>query len=576
MKVCVIGAGPNGLTTIRQLLDEGHEVTCFERSADIGGIWYRHENDHEETKAFDSLVLTISMKLMSFSDFIHEGERTFATHQGYFRYLQAYAENYGLKDHIRLNTAVNDVTHQDATWRIGVTTNGTRTEHVFDAVALCIGPFQRPNRNIREIQPFTGEVVHSATYRNNRLFVGKRVLALGLAESGADVIREISDVASDFTLSIRSRSFLLARQYLGKFSTDQQTLRAHHFEMWARATKEPVPFRTLWGEHWSSRAVFFTLISIYGVLAFLWNGIQRLLGRGGSSEVQQRDNLGQPAYPPKLDLFTENTAENVAFIDEWNRKSHKYEGNWSPKIIFAKNVSFVPNVLNGKITVNDSGIDRTEGRRVYFRDGTVKEFDTIVLCTGYRPDFSILGDIKIKDNNVRNLYKHAFHPQHGGRLAVIGVVRPFSGGIPVCSEMQARYFALLCSGKLRLPSDVEERIQKEKAWEDKWTCLSPRAYDAVPSQIMFMDSIAREIGCLMPLSKLILNPRLMVKLWFYAFNQSCYRLVGPHSMPESARRHVLAEKLPADSNWSILGFIILSLLPHFIHPKHTLCEIPRR
>ena len=263
MKVCVIGAGPNGLTTIKQLLDEGHEVTCFERSADIGGIWYRHENDHEETKAFDSLVLTISMKLMSFSDFIHEGERTFATHQGYFRYLQAYAENYGLKDHIRFNTAVDDVTHQDGTWRIGVTTNGTRTEHVFDAVALCIGPFQRPNRNIPEIQPFTGEVIHSATYRNNRSFVGKRVLALGLAESGADVIREISDVASDFTLSIRSRSFLLVRQYLGKFSTDQQTLRAHHFEMWARATKEPVPFRTLWGEHWFSRAVFFTLVSMY-------------------------------------------------------------------------------------------------------------------------------------------------------------------------------------------------------------------------------------------------------------------------------------------------------------------------
>jgi hypothetical protein len=47
-------------------------------------------------------------------------------------------------------------------------------------------------------------------------------------------------------------------------------------------------------------------------------------------------------------------------------------------------------------------------------------------------------------------------------------------------------------------------------------------------------------------------------------------------MPESARRHVLAEKLPADSNWSILGFIILSLFPHFIHPKNTLCEVPRR
>jgi len=36
--VCVVGAGPSGLTTIKQLLDEGHQVTCFEKQDDIGGI----------------------------------------------------------------------------------------------------------------------------------------------------------------------------------------------------------------------------------------------------------------------------------------------------------------------------------------------------------------------------------------------------------------------------------------------------------------------------------------------------------------------------------------------------------
>ena len=41
MKVCVIGAGPSGLTTIKQLLDEGHEVRCFERGDNIGGSWQR-------------------------------------------------------------------------------------------------------------------------------------------------------------------------------------------------------------------------------------------------------------------------------------------------------------------------------------------------------------------------------------------------------------------------------------------------------------------------------------------------------------------------------------------------------
>jgi len=32
MKVCVIGAGSSGLTTIKKLLDEGHDVTCFEKT----------------------------------------------------------------------------------------------------------------------------------------------------------------------------------------------------------------------------------------------------------------------------------------------------------------------------------------------------------------------------------------------------------------------------------------------------------------------------------------------------------------------------------------------------------------
>ena len=39
MNVCVIGAGPSGLTTNKQLLDEGHTVHCFERGDNIGRIW---------------------------------------------------------------------------------------------------------------------------------------------------------------------------------------------------------------------------------------------------------------------------------------------------------------------------------------------------------------------------------------------------------------------------------------------------------------------------------------------------------------------------------------------------------
>jgi cation diffusion facilitator CzcD-associated flavoprotein CzcO len=43
MKICVIGSG---LTTIKQLRAVEHEVTCFEKNADLGGIWFRHEPLH--------------------------------------------------------------------------------------------------------------------------------------------------------------------------------------------------------------------------------------------------------------------------------------------------------------------------------------------------------------------------------------------------------------------------------------------------------------------------------------------------------------------------------------------------
>ena len=73
MNVCVIGAGPSGLTTVKQLLDEGHTVQCYERSSDVGGIWNRAaapEADAADMKGFDNLILTISIRLMSYSDFM--------------------------------------------------------------------------------------------------------------------------------------------------------------------------------------------------------------------------------------------------------------------------------------------------------------------------------------------------------------------------------------------------------------------------------------------------------------------------------------------------------------------------
>ena len=49
-KVCIIGAGPAGLTTLRELAispDISYDITVYEKSSDVGGIWYFADHTHE-------------------------------------------------------------------------------------------------------------------------------------------------------------------------------------------------------------------------------------------------------------------------------------------------------------------------------------------------------------------------------------------------------------------------------------------------------------------------------------------------------------------------------------------------
>lgn len=582
MKVCVIGAGPSGLTTIKQLLDEGHEVRCFEKSGDIGGIWHRSPDpatDAEDMKVFDSLILTISIKLMSYSDFMVSGDRVFHTHAQYRRYLEDYARRFDLRRHIDLHTRVDAVRKtEDGRWEVTVTAEGTRRTSMFDAVAVCSGPFQTPETSsVPGIDAFEGEVVHSSTYRNNERFAGKRVLVVGLAESGADLAREVSDVASACTLSIRSYTFIIPRVHEGEYATDATATRVLVYDHFVRSVRQRFPVPALHGDSALARVAFHTLAWGYRLTVGVYDLIVSRLTRAPAVRPE-KNVMGEPAEPLKLDVGCEWTKAHIDAINEWNKRSHDGGSNWSQRIIFSKNVSFIPNIVSGKLRVNDSGIERIEGRRVSFKDGRAEDFDAIVLCTGFKKDFSALGpDLAVKDDNVRNLYKHAFPPQHGGRLAFIGFVRPYTGGIPIVSEMQARYLALLCSGKHRLPADVEERIEREKQWEDEMVARSPRHPETIPSQAMFIDGIAKEIGCLLPLSKLMWKPRLLIRHWFYPFNQACYRLTGPHSDEANAMRELMSDADgPGGLTSKSIFLLPMLLLPSFIHPKYVMFDPPPR
>lgn len=79
-----------------------------------------------------------------------------------------------------------------------------------------------------------------------------------------------------------------------------------------------------------------------------------------------------------------------------------------------------------------------KNNKVYFDDGTVKEVDDVIFCTGYLYTFPFLSadcGVKVTDNWVNPLYKQVISIEHP-TLAIIGL--PFIGlpfpifGIQVC------------------------------------------------------------------------------------------------------------------------------------------------
>ena len=69
-RICVVGAGPTGLTCIRQLRDEGLDVVCYEKTNVLGGLWYyRDEVIGGLSSVARTTIINTSKEYSGISDF---------------------------------------------------------------------------------------------------------------------------------------------------------------------------------------------------------------------------------------------------------------------------------------------------------------------------------------------------------------------------------------------------------------------------------------------------------------------------------------------------------------------------
>jgi len=216
-QICVIGAGPCGLTTIKNLRAAGfRHVTCFDEGEQIGGNWVFSEQQ-DRPSVYECTHIISSKKLSQFEDFpMPDDFPDFPSHRQIVAYFEDYATAFGLRPHIRLKTHVERaVRGDDGRWSMRWSSQDQSGSDVFDYLFVCSGHHREPY--VPEYPgTFSGTMMHSGTYRRAEPLRGQRVLVVGGGNSACDIAVDISRVARTTCISMRHGVYIVPKLLFGQ------------------------------------------------------------------------------------------------------------------------------------------------------------------------------------------------------------------------------------------------------------------------------------------------------------------------------------------------------------------------
>ncbi|KAK8776716.1 hypothetical protein V5799_029939 [Amblyomma americanum] len=184
-------------------------------------------------------MLNSSKEFSAYSDFPPDAVcPNFMHHSAMLEYLTRYSKHFDLNSHIRFNHVVESVQRtpsediqQDGArggskhqWTVSGRDMATGKEFslVADAVVVCSGHHAVPKwpdvPGLRDA--FKGRVVHAHEYRRASAYEDRRVLVIGMGNSGGDIAVELSYVCSQVYLSTRRGTWVAPRLAPGGLPMD--------------------------------------------------------------------------------------------------------------------------------------------------------------------------------------------------------------------------------------------------------------------------------------------------------------------------------------------------------------------
>ena len=454
-RVCIIGAGISGLATAKKFLAQGHSITLYEKVDTLGGVW-------APARRYPGLRTQIRRQSYCFSDFPMPADYPeFPSSLQMHHYLDAYARQFGLNEHIRLNQEVTRLERRPDGrdgWRVHrrAVGSGEAGAEDFDFVVVCNGVFCTPNipdfPGRVDFEAAGGIILHSTQLRDTKPLAGRDVVVLGFGKSAIDL--------AETSLASAKSAAIVCRRILWKFPR----------RIWGKANIKYFimsRFTELWFAHPDMKGIQRLL---HTRLRFLVDAYWRMSERVISRQL----GLLPPKFQPDGPLRKAAACVGLAPPDD-----------------FAA-------LRAGRIGFHRGGIARLDTSGIVLDTGERVPAQTILLATGYRQECPFLGETErglLRDaNGAFLLYRFLINPD----IPCMG----FNGynGVGSCqlaAEIGAVWLARFMSGSVNVPdrAGMHRSIQAELALRRQ--LLSTRlglGFYASPLTMTYFDRLLADLG----------------------------------------------------------------------------------
>ncbi|HWB65617.1 MAG TPA: NAD(P)/FAD-dependent oxidoreductase [Mycobacteriales bacterium] len=230
--VAVIGAGAGGIAMGIRLKRGGFPFTIYEKSDGVGGTW--------RDNTYPGAACDVPSHLYSYSFERNPWwSRTYARQPEILAYLEACTDRYGVRPHIRTETAIVQADWDDGAqrWRL---LSESGEEFTAEVLVACVGMLNVPHiPDIPAAERFRGRAFHSARWDHSKPVAGERVASIGTGASAIQYVPAIAPEVAQLTVFQRTPIWVSPR-FDNEYTPEQQrrfarvplAARRHRWQIW--------------------------------------------------------------------------------------------------------------------------------------------------------------------------------------------------------------------------------------------------------------------------------------------------------------------------------------------------------